>query len=150
MLELRPGAGMIRLQLHHKKLSQRATRYEAISYAWGDELETEEITLDSNAHKITRNLWTCLKKLRLSTEPRALWADAVCINQNDPAEKGHQVSIMGKIYREAKRVCVWLGEADDGTDAIMSTVMESRRSPRSAECHAAIKAILSRPYWRRT
>jgi hypothetical protein len=38
-----------------------------------------------------------------------LWVDAVCINQLDPVEKGHQVAQMGRIYENAERVVVWLG-----------------------------------------
>lgn len=39
-----------------------------------------------------------------------LWADATCINQQDDAEKGHQVKIMGAIFANAARVLVWLGK----------------------------------------
>ncbi|KAK0713699.1 hypothetical protein B0T26DRAFT_620169, partial [Lasiosphaeria miniovina] len=28
-----------------------------------------------------------------------LWADQICINQADTAERNHQVQIMGQIYR---------------------------------------------------
>jgi hypothetical protein len=38
---------------------------------------------------------------------RNLWADAVCINQKDHAER------MGHIYAYASSVLVWLGEGDD-------------------------------------
>jgi hypothetical protein len=38
-----------------------------------------------------------------------LWADALCINQADDQEKGHQVKRMGEVYANAKCVLVWLG-----------------------------------------
>lgn len=36
--------------------------------------------------------------------------DAVCINQNDDAEKSIQVMMMGKIYSQALQALVWLSE----------------------------------------
>lgn len=41
---------------------------------------------------------------------RLLWADAVCINQADDAERGSQVGMMGRIYGQAARTLVWLGD----------------------------------------
>lgn len=40
-----------------------------------------------------------------------LWVDAICINQDDPAEKGRQILLMGEIYAKATQVIVWLGYA---------------------------------------
>lgn len=42
-----------------------------------------------------------------------LWADAMCINQNDLNERGQQLEIMGSIYAKATRVVIWLGH-DEG------------------------------------
>jgi hypothetical protein len=42
-----------------------------------------------------------------------LWTDAICINQQDLDERGHQVQLMGSIYRNAHMVIVWLGTDDD-------------------------------------
>jgi hypothetical protein len=47
---------------------------------------------------------------------RVLWADAICINQNDLPERSQQVSIMRKIFKQAERVLSWLGRAADGND----------------------------------
>jgi hypothetical protein len=41
-----------------------------------------------------------------------LWVDALCINQEDDKERGHQVFQMGTIYSHASQVCVWVGLAD--------------------------------------
>jgi hypothetical protein len=52
-----------------------------------------------------------------------LWADAICINQEDEEEKARQISRMGDIYRLANRVYAWLGEnekdEDDGIHKVM-------------------------------
>jgi hypothetical protein len=40
------------------------------------------------------------------------WYDALCINQNDEQERGHQVEMMGEIYKMAYWVLAWLGTPD--------------------------------------
>jgi hypothetical protein len=43
--------------------------------------------------------------------------DALCINQADVFERNQQVNMMGRIYKRAESVVVWLG--DEGEDAIL-------------------------------
>lgn len=47
---------------------------------------------------------------------RAIWIDAICINQQDDLEKNHQVAMMSDIYQRALRVLVWLGESSEERD----------------------------------
>ena len=101
-------------------------KYEAVSYCWGDRKDTKTITIrQSSQHHhglgalsqnftVTANLSNALRRLRLDNEPRRLWIDAICINQNDALERSHQVSFMQSVYRSAERTLIWLGE-DDGT-----------------------------------
>lgn len=84
-------------------------QYDALSYQWGDPTDVRNITLDNDhAFPITVSLDNALRHLRLKTEIRRLWADAICINQNDRNERGNQVSIMKEIYSRARSVQVWL------------------------------------------
>ena len=46
----------------------------------------------------------------------------MCINQNDPTERDHQVAFMKDIYTRASRVLVWLGTAADDSDAVMDYI----------------------------
>jgi hypothetical protein len=84
--------------------------YDAISYTWGGSESPESLHLTGGLLKITENLSQALRRFRLAYKPRSLWADAVCINQQDDVEKGHQVAMMSKIYRNATTVLIWLGE----------------------------------------
>lgn len=87
--------------------------YEAISYAWGD-IDTKVDSICNDAIlQITPNLRDCLHRLRYRTGSRWLWADAACIDQDNKDEQGHQVSHIRRIYEEATRVVVWLGEGED-------------------------------------
>jgi hypothetical protein len=40
------------------------------------------------------------------------WYDALCIDQDNDLERGHQVRLMGEIYKHAWRVLAWLGTND--------------------------------------
>ncbi len=63
--------------------------------------------------EVTPNLRNGLRRMRYVDRSRYLWADAVCIDQTNKAELGHQVSNMRLIYHNATKVIVWLGE-DEG------------------------------------
>jgi hypothetical protein len=88
-------------------VSPRPT-YEAISYVWGEPVFPETLYTSAGHFKITVSLATALRRFRLTSELRRLWADAVCINQTDDEEKGHQVAQMGVIFRTASRVLAWV------------------------------------------
>lgn len=100
-----------------------AVEYEALSYVWGKGEFSNTLHLPGGCLMITDNLASALRRLRLSDKSRIFWADAVCINQSDDAEKGRQVAQMASIYKDATKVVAWLGE-ESGTsldkDAILS------------------------------
>ena len=62
------------------------------------------------------NLENALRRLRWLREPRTLWIDAICINQDDLDERAQQVMLMRKIYSKADRVLVWLGPEMEGVE----------------------------------
>jgi hypothetical protein len=51
-----------------------------------------------------------------------LWVDAICINQIDSTEKGHEDELMGRVYQDSSRVCVSLGDAADESDQAMQLI----------------------------
>ncbi|KAI7085390.1 hypothetical protein KC356_g5948 [Hortaea werneckii] len=83
----------------------REPKYKAISYVWGDALDTTVMFVNGGkVIKITKSLAAALRRFRHSRIFVALWADAVCINQENLQERADQVSIMGKIYASAIQV----------------------------------------------
>lgn len=120
ILTLRPGsrkkANEIVCELVEKNLKDVKGQYEALSWAWGTDPWDKKIrirTEPSDAFlKVPQSLVSALSALRDRKKPRALWIDAICINQMQPDEKNRQVPMMSGIYGGAKRVCVWLGEED--------------------------------------
>lgn len=82
--------------------------YEALSYVWGAPEFIGEITLDGAPFLVTRNLHMALRYLRLESEERTLWVDALCINQADPGERSTQVRLMRDIYSRCKADLAWM------------------------------------------
>ena len=81
--------------------------------------------------KITKNLSNALVSLRRPYESRLLWVDALCINQDDVEERSQQVSIMGRIYKEARMVLVYLGEEWSGVDSVCEYIELAAQRPES-------------------
>ncbi|KAI8627852.1 heterokaryon incompatibility protein-domain-containing protein [Xylariaceae sp. FL1651] len=101
--------------------------YEALSYVWGSESDIEPVIIEDTSAprtqlRIRRSLADALRHLRTLTSSRTVWIDALCINQNDLGERSKQVLRMRDIYQQARRVIIWLGCSDDGSDEAMSTL----------------------------
>lgn len=92
-------------------------RYESLSYTWG-QLDGEEhyVSLNGEDFNVTPNLELALQALRKPNEPRTMWIDAICINQDDLQERSEQVQIMANIYQRAHTTIVWLGPEDERSD----------------------------------
>jgi hypothetical protein len=79
---------------------------------------------------ITESLYGALKTLRQKGEvAHYLWADALCINQHDSAERSHQVRMMGDIYRKANALHAWLGFGGPGTGAVVKILSQCGDQP---------------------
>jgi hypothetical protein len=105
-----------------------APEYECLSYTWDDPIDhalsspsSRTMTKDLDkyiAHengsviKATQNLADALQQLCTNAH-KYLWIDAICINQDDIDERGHQVHVMGEIYQRARTVIIWLGHEEE-------------------------------------
>jgi hypothetical protein len=51
-----------------------------------------------------------------------IWIDAICINQNDENERGHQVAMMRSIYSKADCVRIWINapNLEEGSEAVIA------------------------------
>jgi hypothetical protein len=81
------------------------------------------IFCDGKSMTIKPNLYNALLHLR-KHRPGVYWIDAVCINQVDSVERNAQVQIMGRIYRSAAEVVVWLGDVPVALDAGMQRLSD--------------------------
>ncbi|OQO11819.1 hypothetical protein B0A48_03546 [Cryoendolithus antarcticus] len=84
-------------------------QYECISYCWGDPEKTEMVIFQGQPVKVTSNLASALRCFRAEADEEVwLWADALCINQNNITERNQQVQLMARIYSDASNVRAWI------------------------------------------
>jgi len=99
--------------------------YTALSYVWGDPSRTGEILLDNQMFYvgmilrddcqpkfrvgITESLQNTLRDMRDPTRKLFVWADALCIDQENIAERNARVSMMSRIYSAATHTVIYLG-----------------------------------------
>ncbi|KAK3995522.1 HET-domain-containing protein [Cladorrhinum sp. PSN332] len=89
--------------------SGRTSLYEGLSYVWGSQDNPRSIRINGCEFPVGGNLYSAISALRDRYLDRVMWVDAICINQADKNEKGHQVQAMARIYAQARGVVVWLG-----------------------------------------
>ena len=97
--------------------------FEALSYVWGPQEPLYDLLCADVKLRVLRigpNLRDALLHLRfhpsVHTNPRVLWVDRICINQDDIEERAPQVQLMHSIYRGCQQALVWLGMDDPNTE----------------------------------
>ncbi|KAH7633557.1 heterokaryon incompatibility protein-domain-containing protein [Sordaria sp. MPI-SDFR-AT-0083] len=167
LLQLLPSKNedaAIHCRLFCTALDSKGTRpYEALSYVWGSEAKPCSISINGCDLPIRENLHAALLHLRDHSIERIIWIDAICINQDDLKERGHQVQSMAKIYAKASRVIVWLGKEAAGSDqaleeiriaaerdqALEETRIAAELPTKRLDNKAGILTLLQRPWFQR-
>ncbi|KAI2641286.1 heterokaryon incompatibility protein-domain-containing protein [Xylaria nigripes] len=90
--------------------------YIGLSYVWGEETPTSFILVDGKTVPVRHNLKQALLSISKSDPEVYVWADAICINQQDDREKSSLVQHMGEIFANAKFVYAWLGPIESATE----------------------------------
>jgi hypothetical protein len=136
--------------------SEQNHPYDALSYVWGKSNKPWPIIhIDKHNLSVTPNLHEALLRLRHRYIERIIWVDAVCINQGNVQEKEQQIRFMAKIYSQANRVVVWLGETADNSDQALEEIRHvaggkmSTNSSNKEMIQKAVLALLRRPWFRR-
>lgn len=145
--------------------------FHALSYVWGSGTEKDRINIHGHMVSVTSNLASALREIRdhhydfFKLHSIPLWIDAICINQADTAERNQQVILMRRIYRQASRVLLWIGEGDDLSDHAFDRIDDATfrascrelktnsRAPSLDEIRVKIiveRNIENRRYWTRT
>jgi hypothetical protein len=122
------------------------THFEAVSYVWGTFIKDQSIVCEDHIIKITPSLAKVLRRVRLLNKPLKVWADSVCINQDDLEEKGNQVALMGKIYRSANSVLIHIGSDDSGHGPAVYSLLNEVDTMIQAICEANCMSWDEFPY----
>ncbi|KAI1349839.1 heterokaryon incompatibility protein-domain-containing protein [Xylaria sp. FL0043] len=94
--------------------------YMALSYVWGaaEGVRKRPILLNGEQFLVLPNLYNALLQLRRTRRIRQgfkLWVDAICIDQENSAERSKQVSRMRNIFASAWHVVIWLGTEEQNS-----------------------------------
>ena len=147
--------------------------YKALSYTWGSPFPPDQVT-DPNGQRfpsdedfhvidywraesctircngssvpVAQNLFEALSQLSALGEQGFMWIDRLSIDQSNFFERASQVALMGKIYRQAAVVIVWIGRGGKDSLAaleiqnnfagpIFELVAEGKLSERDLEDH---------------
>ncbi|RSL44967.1 hypothetical protein CEP54_014469 [Fusarium duplospermum] len=163
LLELNPGKNPDDMSLYFRCIElSDCTQYTALSYTWGDEKATRNVSVGGGGTiKIRENLWSFLRlQSSIISKPAFFWIDAICINQSNVHERNHQVNMMKHIYANAFKVYIWLGLEADNSDLAMDFIATKgtqglrRRGPGfqaiwPRHVGKALKDLCERAYWRR-
>ncbi|KAK4232226.1 heterokaryon incompatibility protein-domain-containing protein, partial [Podospora fimiseda] len=137
-------------------------QHDALSYTWGSPEKTSRIHLNHGDLAITLNFSAALSELRTTSEARFVWADVICINQDDIEERNRQIRMMQRIYRQASSVVVWLGDTTDlSTSTVRNLILPFNYSAESSswpgtlilqfpeDILCGLRHLFSRPWWKR-
>ncbi|KAI6459079.1 hypothetical protein MCOR16_005093 [Pyricularia oryzae] len=121
--------------LVHRRRSEAIEEYSAVSYVWGQEKSIRSLEIsdgsDTSYLRITPTVDVLLRYLRKTKKLRYLWIDAICLNQEDEAEKAHQVPQMDRIYSGADQVRIWLGHESPMTTSVYSFFRKATRETKT-------------------
>ncbi|KAF6807395.1 heterokaryon incompatibility [Colletotrichum sojae] len=137
LVNLHPGSwdDPITCQLETHRLED-CPKYLALSYVWGGMDDSIPVTVNGQRHRVGMSLFTALRRLRerifgsgsvpgpkefaselwSGVATLYIWADWLCLNQEDGGEKQTQIPRMGAIFGKAARVVAWLGENKDADE----------------------------------
>ncbi|KAM0227949.1 hypothetical protein ACHAPO_011075, partial [Fusarium lateritium] len=101
---------------------ERYVFFDAISYVWGQTTFTDTFVTPQGSIPITASLASILRRLRDKEKEQLYWADGLCINQSDMAEKEVQVALMGIIYSSARKVFCDIGEDTEDTALLLDAM----------------------------
>ncbi|KAL8809959.1 MAG: hypothetical protein Q9200_002968 [Gallowayella weberi] len=127
-------------QLQHFPLND-CPKYTALSYTWDSPLLTDEsaaaynnirgssfikigrvtkvIPVSKSLDEALTSIITC-RFCGILRIPDYIWADGICINQQDIEEREIQVPLMGEIYSNCEIALVWLGKDKTDLDGFLS------------------------------
>lgn len=121
---------------------------------------TGKIEIDKKSIAITTRLDQVIRRLRQEKNSVMIWADQICINQSDQAERQAQIQLMSLIYSRALNTVIWLSEksTQDAFNAIWDLEdattshsgplpIKSRDKARNSEL---IAEVFDDPWFQRT
>lgn len=122
-------------------------KFRVLSYLWGPTGQWSFINHDDCTISVPPNFLDAARAIRHQSECQLLWADCICINQHDSAERLTQISMMPKITFSATEVVLHVNSESKNVEAALElvtqlTAAKQRILPRSrplSSLHAILK-----------
>lgn len=152
LLHLLPGkdTDLLSCTLSTTRLSQQPS-YSAVSYVWGSTSLTSRIQCNNKYVAITDNLNKALTHIRRPDRAVMLWTDAICIEQSNLAERGHQVKLMGDVYSHASEVLICFDNVvPDSHARIMSQLLSLHADELVQQISSDSNRQVWNNFWRET
>lgn len=134
-----------------KTLQIETSLRSSFIYVGKDRLAQPDIYQQRSCSR-SRKLTEGIECSQVGEKPRVLWADAVCINQADIAERYAQFAIMKHVYSNATKTLVWLGDEGTGSTLLFGHLNGLHVHDGGSfqyRTKADLLEVLKRPYWRR-
>jgi hypothetical protein len=113
---------------------EAAPGYIALSYEWGGPRNSQAVYIGPAERPLTVRaiLLAFLRRLESdlwNAEGHAqyLWADAICIDQDNTRERNSQVAVMGQIFSNAEAVFGWIGNVRVRSSRLIARSFEDTR-----------------------
>lgn len=126
---------LVTCSLETYPLSEVVGRFDALSYAWGTEAFTTDISCNGKKLSITPSLEEILRQLytyqhrtfvlaggAIKAGGQLFWIDAICLNQADSAEVAHHIPFMGQVYSEARSTFAYIGKGNHESNIAMDVM----------------------------
>ncbi|KAJ0299559.1 hypothetical protein COL5a_000083 [Colletotrichum fioriniae] len=120
--------------------THKGPQYNTLLYVWGNREAKAQVTVNGLQVTINKNLAGALSRIRHEREPIVIWADALCINQNDEDEKKYQIDLMHRIYGECENCLVWMGDIVVKGDSSVAAELAARAALN------AVRIIAGQPH----
>ncbi|PMD61290.1 HET-domain-containing protein [Hyaloscypha bicolor E] len=154
LIKLHPSTDLeaqVRCELLHTSLTECEddviNTYTAISYVWGDPNDTRTVLVDEKTLEITATLDTALRHIRSRDGVARLWADAICINQADIAERTQQVRHMGPIYACAAHTIIFFPSSTPEAELFLDALRISNGNVRKGFSKSVIAMGTCNELW---
>jgi hypothetical protein len=173
LLKLSPGSlgSPIKCEFLPVNLAKSVQNFDAISYAWGNPALKYKIECEQDELNVTESVRGLLDHIRDPNEDRVIWIDAICIDQQNFAERSQQVRLMRQIYSSAESVSIWLGPEKDESGLLQEFIprladvfwgsqraqlftdevlFQKTKTHRTSREWVALKRLFERPWFNRT
>ncbi|KAK4493825.1 hypothetical protein PRZ48_015010 [Zasmidium cellare] len=147
LIKIDPSSSAVDIHLtlsHQNRYFEKPARYTAIWYpAATPDAERKPVTLNGRTRTLPLEAWNVLSAIcEHHDRDDSYWIDAVCINQQDEAEKRFHLQQLENIFSSANKVILWLGASDQAVESAFPA-LDGRAEP-TIEVADAARSIAKR------